>query len=202
MWEETPLLIHNQNPKLAPLNYNRNNTVFSEPEKNIAQLGLREGDHVADLGAGSGFYAAAAGAVVGTSGQVYAVEVQKDMLGRVDQDMKDKGVHNVKVVWGDIEHPGGTRLRENSIDAALVCNVLFQIENLAGLVEETKRILKPGGRVLVIDWMESFGQMGPHPDQVVTVTKAKELFDRAGFVFEKDILAGAHHYGFVLTYEK
>lgn len=175
--------------------------MFSEPEKNIAQLGLREGDHVADLGAGSGFYAAAAGALVG-SGQVYAVEVQKDMLGRVDQDMKDKNIHNVKVVWGDVEHPGGTRLRDTSIDAVLICNVLFQVENTAGLIEEAKRILKPGGKILVIDWMESFGQMGPHPDQVVTATTAKDLFDRAGFVFEKDISAGAHHYGFVVTYEK
>lgn len=173
--------------------------MFSAPESNIAQLGLREGDHVADLGAGVGFYAAAAGQAVGTSGMVYAVEVQKDLLDRLDKDVKAKGVHNVKVVWGDIEHPGGTRLREDSIDVVLVCNILFQIHDRAGFMAEVKRILKPGGRVLVIDWFESFGNLGPAPDAVVTVDVAKKLFSDHGFGEPKDIKAGEHHYGFVVT---
>lgn len=170
--------------------------MFSHPEKNIAQLGLREGDHVADLGAGVGFYALEAGKIVGTSGLVYAVEVQKDLLDRLDRDMKDKGVHNVKVIWGDIEHVNGTRLRENSMDAVLVCNILFQVHDRAGFMSEVKRILKPGGIVMVIDWYESFGHLGPAPDAVVSMETAKELFASHGFSFEKDIEAGEHHYGF------
>ena len=171
--------------------------MFSDPEKNIAQLGLREGDHVADLGAGVGFYSAAAGQVVGTSGQVYAIEVQKELLDRLDDDMRRKGVHNVKVVWGDIEHSGGTRLREYSMNAVLICNVLFQIKDRMGMMTEIKRILRPDGRVLVVDWLESFGSMGPQPEDVFNAVEAKELFSRAGFEIEKEIDAGEHHYGFI-----
>ena len=174
--------------------------MFSDPEKNIAQLELREGDHVADLGAGVGFYSAAAGQVVGASGQVYAVEVQKDLLDRLEHDMRHRGVHNVKVVWGDIEHVKGTRLRDSSMDAVLICNVLFQVEDRAGMLEEIQRIAKPGAKILVIDWSESFGGMGPRPEAVLPVIEAKSLFERAGFIFEKDIQAGEHHYGFIVKY--
>ena len=171
--------------------------MFSVPENNIAQFGLREGDHVADLGAGSGFYAAAAGRAVGSSGVVYAVEVQKNMLDRLAKEMQEKGLSNVKVVWGDIEHPTGTRLRERSMDAALVCNILFQLHDRQGFIDELKRILKPKGRVLVVDWYESFGNLGPAPEAVVTVQQAKDMFSSNGFQLQKDLEAGEHHYGFI-----
>ena len=51
--------------------------------------------------------------------------------------------------------------------------------------------------MLVIDWADSFGNLGPTPAQVVTRAKARELFERAGFVFEKEITTGAHHYGII-----
>ena len=171
--------------------------MFSLPEKNITQFGLREGDHVADLGAGSGFYAAASGKAVGSGGMVYAIEVQKNMLDRIAKDMKEKGLSNVKVIWGDIEHPKGTRLRDRSMDAVLVCNILFQIHDRQGFLEELKRILKPAGRVLVVDWYESFGNLGPAPDAVVTEDQAKDIFSSHGFTLKKDIQAGEHHYGFI-----
>lgn len=170
---------------------------FSDPQKNIEQFSLIEGMRVADFGAGSGAYTLAAARQVGMSGKVYAIEVQKDLLGTLKSNAQKQGLSNVDVIWGDVERTGATKLKELSIDAAIVSNVLFQAEDKKGLVAEVKRILKPKGKVLLVDWKESFGGMGPHPDHVVHEKEAQKLFEEGGFSIERHISAGAHHYGFV-----
>lgn len=170
---------------------------FSDPQKNIDQFGLIEGMRVADLGAGSGAYTLAAARQVGTSGKVYAVEVQKELLSNLKNAATKQGVFNVEVIWGDIERNGATKLKDNTIDAVIISNVLFQAEDKSGLIAEVKRILKPKGKALVVDWKESFGGMGPHPDHVVRETEAKKIFEAGGFSIERSIGAGEHHYGFI-----
>jgi len=170
---------------------------FSDPQKNIEQFSLIEGMRVADLGAGSGAYTLAAARQVGTSGKVYAIEVQKDLLSSLKNNAQKQGLLNVDVIWGDIERTGATKLKEQSVDATIVSNVLFQAEDKKGLIAEVKRILKPKGKVLVVDWQESYGGMGPHPDHVVHESGAKKMFEEGGFSIERHISAGPHHYGFI-----
>lgn len=171
--------------------------MFSDPQHNIEQFMLGEGMHVADLGAGSGAYTLAAGRAVGSGGRVYAVEVQKDLLPRIKNILKTERVYNVEVIWGDVEHLGGTKIRDLLLDAAIVGNVLFQIEDKKIFVDEVRRILKPKGKVLVVDWQESFGGLGPAPGAVFAQRAARELFEKSGFTFEKEISAGDHHYGMI-----
>lgn len=173
--------------------------MFSDPEQNIAQIALSEGDHVADLGAGSGHYSMAAAKVVGGAGKVFVIDIKKDLLDVVRMNAEKSGIKNIEIIWGDIEEVNGTRLRDQSVDAVIVSNVLFQVKDKAGLVTETKRILKPGGKVLVVDWSESFNNLGPHTSQVFSEDEAKNLFTQAGFSIHKEITAGDHHYGFMVT---
>ena len=170
---------------------------FSEPAKNIEQLGIQEGSSVADLGAGSGFYSIAAAQAVGPSGRVYAVDVQQDLLGRLKNMAHTSKIHNLEVVHGDIETLNGTRLREQSVEVVIVANVMFQLDHKDGLVDEVSRILKPGGRVLVVDWTDSFGGLGPQADMVFGQEDAKALFEKKGMSFVTGILAGDHHYGLI-----
>jgi len=171
---------------------------FSDPQVNIDQLGLREGDLVADLGAGTGAYTIAAARVVGDSGRVYAVEVQKELLKNVKEAAARERLGNVEVIWGDIERAGKTKIRDNIIDAVVVANVLFQVEDRTGFLGEIKRILKSKGKVLAVDWEESFGGMGPQSEDVISHDRARTLFEDAGFSFIKNINAGDHHWGFLL----
>lgn len=170
---------------------------FSDPQKNIQQFGLIEGMKIADLGAGSAAYTLAAARQVGNSGRVYAIEVQKELISNIKNSAIKQGLSNVEVIWGDIESLGGTKIQDHSLDAVMVSNVLFQAEDKKGLVEEVKRILKPKGRVLVVDWKESYRGMGPHPDHIMTEDSAKKLFEESGFSLDRSISAGDHHYGFV-----
>ncbi len=171
--------------------------MFSNPSQIISQLDLQSGARVADIGAGSGAYALAAAKAVGEHGKVFAVEVQKELLSRLEREARSKGVHNIESVWGDAEAAGGTHLADGACDAAIVANILFQAVDKGGLAREAARIVKPRGRVLVVDWSGSFGGTGPAPDAVVSKQKSQEVFESAGLVFERAVDAGEHHYGMV-----
>lgn len=171
--------------------------MFSDPEKNIAQFFLKEGMIVADFGAGTGAYAVAAAKRVGERGRVYAIDVQKELLSSVKTATSKEGLSNVEILWGDIEEPHGTKMADGSADATIVSNVLFQSENRSGLLNEAGRVLKKGGALLFVDWADSFGGLGPHPDQVIKKNDARRMMENAGFTYERDIDAGEHHYGMV-----
>lgn len=172
---------------------------FSNPRENVLQLGLRQGMKVGDFGAGSGHYTHALSAIVEPDGKVYAIDIQEDVLKHLKLNARERHLHAIETVWGDVEKPGGTKLRDGFLDAVVVANILFQADDAAGLVAEVKRTLKPGGKLLVIDWAGSYGGMGPSPDRVVTEHKAEELFIGGGFHKVKSFRAGPHHYGIVFN---
>ncbi len=168
-------------------------TMFSDPAANLAKLGLVEGQKVVDIGAGSGFYSIEAAKKVGT-GRVYAVDVQKNLLERLRATASAQGVRNIEVVWGNAEKIGGTKLREGIADRVVASNVLFQIEQSDNFVLELKRITKPGGKIMVIDWSE----ISPlSPKQLVPAMKAQMIFEKSGFKLEDSFNAGDHHYGLI-----
>lgn len=171
---------------------------FTNPISNINELGVYEGMIVADLGAGTGAYAIPLAERVGEKGRVYAVEVQKDFLTNIKTTADARGLKNIELLWGDIERLGGTKIKDESVDAVVISNVLFLAEDKAGLLRETRRILKVGGKLLLIDWSDSFNNLGPAPEMVVTGDAARALCEAEGFVLKKEIPAGEHHYGFIM----
>ncbi len=171
--------------------------MFSDPVKNVRALGLAENSIVADLGAGTGFYAVAAGHLV-PRGKVYAVEVQRDYLSKIKHKVAEARLRNVEAIWGNVEKMGGTKIRDGIVDAVIASNVLFQVEDKDKFIEEMKRILKPGGRALLVDWSETSTAM-PHRQAIVSKTRAREMFEKKGFKVEREIDAGVHHYGMILV---
>jgi ubiquinone/menaquinone biosynthesis C-methylase UbiE len=170
--------------------------MFSDPAANLAKLSLTDGMRVVDLGAGSGFYSVEAAKIVGSSGRIYAVDVQKDLLERLRSVAANQGIRNIEVVWGNAEKIGGTKLREAMADRVIASNILFQIEKPDEFCLEVKRILKPGGKVLLVDWSD----VGPtSPKNVFPAAKAQLLFEKNGFKIEQSFGAGDHHYGMVLV---
>jgi ubiquinone/menaquinone biosynthesis C-methylase UbiE len=172
---------------------------FADPKENMLQLGLRDGMKVGDLGVGSGHYALAAAAAVAPGGHVYAVDIQEDVLSHMKDSAQRAGRRNIDAIWGDVEKPGGTKLRDQYLDAAVMSNTLFQLAHPEQAVAEARRILKPGGKLLLIDWAGAYGGMGPDPRHVVPEHKAEELFITGGFHKVRSMRAGPHHYGIIFT---
>ena len=172
---------------------------FSKPAENIDQFNLTAGMTVADFGAGSGAYALAMARCVGQSGRVYAIDVQKELLARLGREAKAEHLANLEVIWSDLERAGGSKLADRLVDFVLFANLLFQISGQYTLFLEAKRILKPDGRLAVIDWRESYGNLGPPAERVVKIETVKDIASQAGFVFQKEFSAGDHHYGLLFT---
>ncbi len=170
--------------------------MFSDPAANLSKLGLSDGMKVVDLGAGSGFYTMIAAKTIGANGRVYSVDAQKDILDRIRANGAVEGLRNIEVVWGDAERIGGTKLREGIADRVIASNILFQIEKPDEFALEVKRLTKPGGKVLVVDWSEA-SSIGP--ETVFPSEKAKTLFQKSGFKLEQSFAAGDHHYGLVFS---
>ncbi|MFO0718806.1 MAG: methyltransferase domain-containing protein [Candidatus Paceibacterota bacterium] len=170
--------------------------MFSDPKKNIEAFSLIPGMTIADLGAGSGAYCEPVAIAVGDKGKVYAVDVQKDLLAKIKNDANKNHILNIEVIWGDIEKVGGTKLRDGCVDGVIASNILFQLTNKEGFRAEVRRILKPGGRLFVIDWTDSFGGLGPQGASVFSASSCKNFF-QTDFNIEKEFNAGAHHYGII-----
>jgi len=156
------------------------------------------GMSIADVGSGTGEYSIALAKATGQPGRVYAIDVQKDMLAMVKKKATQEGIGTIEVVWGDIEKRGGAGLSDNSVDISLIANTLFQLEDKKAAVQEVIRITKPNGKIAVVDWVDSFGGLGPKQTDVISSEMAENLFKDAGFGKVSEFDAGDHHYGLIM----
>jgi SAM-dependent methyltransferase len=175
---------------------------FAHPEKNIEAFGILPGATVADFGAGSGHYTLAIATFLEGSGIVYAIDVQADLLRRLKNEAHARGLTNVQTIWGDIARLEGTKLAPMSVDFVVMSNVLFQLEDPKMAFDEARRILKLGGHLVIIDWIDSGGvgasRLGPRKQHVFGKDRALDTARSSGFEAGEHFAAGAHHYGLIL----
>ncbi len=170
---------------------------FLDPNDALKQFGLYGTQHVADLGSGAGHFALAAAKRL-EGGTLFAIDIERDMLKRLVDEAHLGGLTNIHALWGDISRLTGVPLAGETVDRVIATNVLYQVDDRNIFVQEVKRLLRPGGKVLLIEWKESM-QGGPHAKHKVTEDTALALFRRHGFEKERDIDAGDVHYGMILV---
>lgn len=171
--------------------------MFSNPQSILSQVHIDMGMKVADFGSGSGHYTMALSEIVGTSGTVFSFDIQAELLSKLKNIATQENKENIHFVCADLDEPNSTSLKEDSLDRVLIGNILFQAEDKKALIREAKRILKPNGKVIVIDWTDSHNGLGPRSSDVVKKEVAQKIFEEEGFVIEKEIDAGEHHYGLI-----
>ncbi|GIX04538.1 MAG: methyltransferase type 11 [Planctomycetaceae bacterium] len=115
----------------------------------VAALGVREGMSVADVGAGSGRITVMLAAAVGDRGIVYAVDVQPQMLELIADKVNRLQLKNVELVLASAKSP---KLKPQSIDLALLVDVYHELEYPYEVMLELSRALKPGGRVVLVEF--------------------------------------------------
>lgn len=168
---------------------------FVEPDAVSTHFHIKEGDLVADFGAGSGFFLRSLSKFAGETGRVFACEIQKQLVEKIGELTRLQGLLNVHPLWCDLEEDGGIKIGTGELDVAILVNTLFLIEQKEVAVKEMARTIRPGGNLFVIDWTESFAGMGPQPADVITADAATALMEANGFVFEREFPTGDHHYG-------
>lgn len=165
------------------------------PDVVATHFHIKEGDLVADFGAGSGFFLKTLSKSVGETGRVFACEIQKQLVEKIGELSRLQGLMNVHPLWCDLEEENGIKIGNGELDAAILVNTLFLIEEKEIAIKEIARTIRAGGNFFVIDWTESFSGMGPQPGHVITAETATALLESNGFVFEREFPAGDHHYG-------
>jgi len=117
-------------------------------------------------------------------------------LEAVRSKAKLEGLFNIKIVRGNLEKPNGSTLEDESCDMVFIANVLFQVPDKPGLINEAYRVLKKNGELVVVEW-KPYIALGPQKEHRLSEEELKQLVISKGFSEPKPINAGSHHYGFV-----
>ncbi len=171
---------------------------FINPTNVVAQLGLKPGQIVADLGSGSGFYAVAAAKFVGNSGTVYAVDVQEAKLTATQSTASQQGFKNIQVLKADLDKPL-TDITETSCDAVILASILHEVQSRAQLLKNAYYVLKTGGKILAVEWRVDHTPFGPPLDKRISEPDLGKEFTAIGLRKEKDIPTDMYHYAMVFT---
>ena len=119
------------------------------PDLLLKALKLAPGLQVADVGAGTGYYSWRMAQAVGPSGRVLAVDVQPEMLTRLDAEMKRRQTANVVGVLGTTSDP---RLPAASLDLVLMVDVYHEFDHPREMLQGLVRALKPDGRIAFVEY--------------------------------------------------
>jgi predicted methyltransferase len=174
---------------------------FMEPEKVLFLAGLSIGQTFADLGSGSGFYTLAASKIVGERGTVYSVDILESALDHVSAEARLKNARNIKTMACDLEQKKAcSQILDGSVDMVLLANITHQIKNRTNLFEEAYRMLKSGGKLLVIEWNDQPGPIGPVAADRIAQAEVESAAKSATFKPAGNLRADIYHYG--LTFIK
>jgi len=113
-------------------------------------------------------------------------------------DNGETNILNIETVWSDLERVGATNIPADTLDGALLINIMFQSRNNRAILDEARRLLKVGGKLLVVDWKVEPTPFGPPLSDRLSPEKVKEFAGSLGLKEAKQFDAGPYHYGFVL----
>lgn len=171
---------------------------FLSPQSIIDQAGFAPGMRVADFGCGTGDFALEAARAVAADGQVNAIDIQDSALSSARSKARIAGVLNLRLIKANLEVYRSSGLADESQDAILLTNILFQTENKNGILKESFRVLRKDGLLVFVDWLKE-ANFGPARGWRLDKDEAKNIIEKAGFVFKREISAGAFHFGMIFS---
>jgi ubiquinone/menaquinone biosynthesis C-methylase UbiE len=131
---------------------------YQKPHEVMSALGLKPGEVIADIGAGSGYFTFRLAHHVGSKGRVYAVDVSPDMILHINRRIRELKLNNVISVLADPDDP---LLPDRSVDRFFFSDSWHHIENRTKYLSLMKKMLKPGGEVVMIDFHKKELPLGP-----------------------------------------
>ena len=155
----------------------------------LKKLGLDQDQVVCDYGAGTGIFTVEAARL--TRGKVYALDMDPAMIALVEEKVKVHGLSNVRTVTVKADQ---LPLEAASVDLLLLATVLHEIEDVPTFVEGIKRVLKPKGKVMVIDFYKKETPMGPPVEARISAYQAARHFFREGINLDHQYALGDNLY--------
>lgn len=161
----------------------------------LSSLMVDTNDTIADLGSGTGYFTIPV--ATKTTSTVYAVDIEPQMLHVLQERLTEHRIHNVDLVKGPIEN---VPLSDQSVDKVIASMVLHEVEPLLKGIQEIKRILKPGGRCLCVEWEKITSDQGPPLNHRIHSRQLKRAIKQEGFQIIQFFYPSQSVY--VVTFEK
>lgn len=148
------------------------------PDLAMRLIRVQRGSTVADIGAGSGYFTTRLARAVGSGGKVYAVDIQQGMLDLLQKTLARDRLTNVIPVLGAVDNP---RLPAEALDLVLMVDVYHEFSAPQTMLQHMKRALKPGGRLVLLEYRAEDPDVPILPDHKMTKAQVRTEIEHEGF---------------------
>jgi ubiquinone/menaquinone biosynthesis C-methylase UbiE len=177
---------------------NKNNHLF-DINLILHKIAIKEGESIAELGCGHlGYFVFPVAKLIGKRGSLYAVDILPEVLEGVKKRAYLENLPQIKTVWSNLEIFKGTKIESSSVDVALLINVLSQSEKKTDIIREAVRILKTGGRLLIVDWKNDAILFGPKPENRLKPEALRQAAPKLSLNIIEEFEVGLQHHAFIL----
>ena len=146
------------------------------PDETLIKLGLHEGDVVADIGCGIGYFTIPASKIVGDSGNIFALDISPEMLQDVGIKIKSNNISNIEII---LTEENDLKLENNKITFAFISTVLHEADEAENFLKEIKRIISPKGKIAIVEWQKINSDFGPPIDHRLDKMDLIKVFDKS-----------------------
>ena len=162
-----------------------------QPSKAIRALGIKPGQVVADVGAGSGYYTVRLAKQVGPIGRVFATDIQPEMLSLLKKRLSRERLDNVELVLATDVDP---RLPEGQLDLILMVDVYHELARPQEVLRKLRAALKPDGRLVLIEFRKESSWVPIREEHRMSVKEARMELEAEGYRFDRviDVLPWQH----------
>lgn len=157
----------------------------------LALLDLRPGQTVTDVGCGPGYFTLPIARAVGPGGRVFALDIAPGMLDRLRQRLGEHGISNVDPL---LSEESALPLADTSCDRVLAAFLLHELVDPAASLGEIRRVLRPQGSGVIVEWLPRESPMGPPLRVRVPPDRAAAWLRAAGFAPERAVAIGPYSY--------
>lgn len=151
---------------------------YQMPHEVATALKLKKGEAIADLGAGSGYFTFRLAHHVGAAGRVYAVDVNADLIVHLNRRIRDLQLKNVVTI---LAAPDDPLLADASVDRFFICDTWHHIEDHPRYLALLKKMLKPGGQIVMVDFKKAQTPMGPPMEMRIDRADLVKEMEKNGF---------------------
>lgn len=161
---------------------------WQKPDAIVQSLALRPGMTVADLGAGTGYFEQRLASAVGPTGFVFAVETEPNLVAHLRTRAEREKTANVVPVLASFDNP---RLPPASLDLVLIVDTYHHVDDRLTYFRRLQSVMKPGGRVAIVDWHKKPLPEGPPMDHKLARELVVDEMRQAGWTLaaEPDVLS-------------
>lgn len=164
---------------------------WQNPEAILREIGLSPGQTFVDIGCGDGFFSFPAARMVGSSGKVYGLDIDSEAIKCMTQRAEEEGLTNLVLAVGKAEQ---LVLCEACADFVFFGIVLHDFDEPSKVLMNAKRMLKPTGCLVDVDWRKESMELGPPFAIRFSEQETVSLLERTGFMIDVVKKSGVYHY--------